>query len=157
MAKYISAPLIRGWTTQAKRMQPNEGEVKVRSSGTPLTSFWDGKHTNDNFPCLRERPHHLEQAHTPELQPWALAFYPSLSNFPGGIRKEISPPRAWRRAMYSRGLAESTEQWMWSPVKRRTLTHTLWTEFDFQTDSKRVGLKLAAAHFKHHKKQILWY
>lgn len=60
-AKYIPAPLIRGWTTHAKRMQPNEGEVKVRSSGTPLTSFWDRKHTNDNFPCLRERPHHLEQ------------------------------------------------------------------------------------------------
>lgn len=133
-AKYTPAPLISGWTTHAKLMQTNEGEVQVRSSGTPLASFWDSKHAQMWIHRVCESVHitwNKTNPHTPELQPWALAFYPSLSNFPGGIRKEITPPRAWRRAMYSRGLAESTEQWMWSPVKHRTLTHTSWTKFDF--------------------------
>lgn len=85
--------------------------------------------------------------HTPELQPWALAFYPFLSNFPGGFRKEMTPPRAWRRAV-SRGLADSIEQWMWSPVNHRTLTHTSWTKFDFHI---LYSKKLKIAHVKHRK------
>lgn len=37
------APVISGWTTHAKLMQTNEGEVQFRSSGTPLACFWDSK------------------------------------------------------------------------------------------------------------------
>lgn len=71
--KYTPAPFISGWTTHANLMQTNGGGVQVRSTGTPLASFWDRKQTNDNSPCLQERSHHLDP-HTPELQPWAHAF-----------------------------------------------------------------------------------
>lgn len=133
-------------------MQTNEGEVQVRSFGTPLASFWDSKHTQMWIHRVYESVHitwNKADPYIPELPPWALAFYPSLSNFPVGIRKEITPPRAWRRAMYSRGLAESTEQWMLSPVKHRTNSH-LMNKIG-RSYTLNVLVKNSKQHFWHHK------
>lgn len=51
--------------------------------------------------CVGESVHIRMEQDQSELEPWALGFLSTFSNFSGGMRREITPLRARREAMYS--------------------------------------------------------